>query len=236
VKTAIHAGWNERRKRMFKVGDKVTHELFGNGKVIGIDQESRCPVLVEFIKWHNCLHDGYGNGKDGHCRWFKDNGYGIHGNIKLLKSATLSTGDRVNIIDGSGSMRLFNGHVRNTGNIVTGCTSKLLEYEIIGVGLNLPSNNSVQVHHNDVMARSIETNDVVFTSSRFVKPIPEPPKPVDFLTAITAYSKGKTVESDYCGHINSYSKSNGGIGIRDDKGIALGAYEILDAKWYIKEE
>ena len=57
----------------FKIGDRVSHKTYGDGKIINITDEWPFPFLVEFKLEHDDLHDGIGIGvivgKKNHCYW-----------------------------------------------------------------------------------------------------------------------------------------------------------------------
>lgn len=62
----------------WKIGDRVIHDRYGRGKILGFIKEWRKEVfeedddvvmLVEFDKKNRVFHDGDGRGKNHHCYW-----------------------------------------------------------------------------------------------------------------------------------------------------------------------
>lgn len=51
----------------YKVGDKVNHKKYGEGKILEISNNT--DLLVEFKEKNSCFHNGSGRGKDFHCYW-----------------------------------------------------------------------------------------------------------------------------------------------------------------------
>jgi hypothetical protein len=61
-------------------------------------------------------------------------------------------------------------------------------------------------------------------------------EPVDFLTAVEAYSEGKTIrceDSKWGSH--TYKIDEFSDEIKDTKGIAVSTHEVLKGVWYVEE-
>lgn len=97
----------------FKVGDKINHEKYGNGIIIGISKQNN--YLCEFENENSDLHSGgYApamlkcgeTGKDNHCYYCRKN------NIKLLKKyftkSDLKDGYKVVFRNGTEAIVLYN--------------------------------------------------------------------------------------------------------------------------------
>lgn len=70
----------------FKVGDRVNHGSFGEGKIIAIESSLSLQYLVEFDKEDSILHNGNGVGtvigKSKHCWWCYEHGLQLISNSK----------------------------------------------------------------------------------------------------------------------------------------------------------
>jgi hypothetical protein len=67
----------------FNVGDRVHHETYGNGTVLGVNSGNP-PIAVEFdnaMGGHDCCLLGTGHGKDNHCWWCRPS------ELKLVETA-----------------------------------------------------------------------------------------------------------------------------------------------------
>jgi hypothetical protein len=144
----------------------------------------------------------------------------------------MTKGTKVRLIDGNYSMRIEGGRIRNTGDIVTGCT-----YEVIETGLKLPTGYhgmSNRDHWNDTILKNIKTGELVFVEARFIR---ESPQPVPFMGAVKAYSEGKTIRCESeCG-VWRYKKETGtghmwDIGKPDS---VITSTEILEGRWYVED-
>jgi hypothetical protein len=61
-------------------------------------------------------------------------------------------------------------------------------------------------------------------------------EPVDFLTAVKAYSEGKTIRSEYAGHRWFYIPREDGNGwITNSNDNPVGKEEILEGRWFVEE-
>jgi hypothetical protein len=60
-------------------------------------------------------------------------------------------------------------------------------------------------------------------------------QPVDFLTAVKAYSEGKTIRCERVNEITYTYKRKDGDYFKDTSGSAPCITEILEGKWYVEE-
>jgi hypothetical protein len=152
----------------------------------------------------------------------------------------MKKGTKVKLIDGSYSTRIENGEIRGTGNIVTGCI-----YEVMATGMKLPTDyypcNASSTHWNDTILRNIATDKLVFVESRFIR---ELSKEVPFLTAVKAYSEGKTIRVVDTNKTESIFKTNNrksnvenvGYWLKCSIGGAMSTDMVLNGTWYIQED
>jgi hypothetical protein len=147
----------------------------------------------------------------------------------------MNKGTKVRLIDGSYSMKVENGEIKDTGNIVSGCT-----YEVVDTGLKLPTryySTSPHDHWNDTILKNTKTGELVFVEARFIREITQPVA-VPFLEAVKAYSEGKTIRCEMSGmEIQRYTPNRYGSYkcLKSQLGATISANEILNGKWYIGE-
>jgi len=65
--------------------------------------------------------------------------------------------------------------------------------------------------------------------------VPPEPTPVGFMEAVKAYSEGKTIWCNSTYGIRIYTKGTS-YSLHDDKGGIVTSIEILEGKWFIKED
>lgn len=102
----------------FKVGDMVTSEKYGIGKIIGIGYGEQS-YLVEHDEKNDYLHNGYnfsvkegkGNGRYGHCYWYDKKDLKPV-KPKQFKKADLKDNDKITLKNGD-SFYYQNGDFTN---------------------------------------------------------------------------------------------------------------------------
>ncbi len=76
----------------------------------------------------------------------------------------MEKGDIVSCFDGSGSLKLKNGEIVDTGNI---CSGKV--YEIIGTDLKLPADILFEERFNDTIVKELTDKEVIFTQMQYLR-------------------------------------------------------------------
>jgi hypothetical protein len=126
------------------------------------------------------------------------------------KPATLSTGDMVNALE-----KNHNQKVKRTSN---------------GYVYGLHESGTVEClepgQHHWYSADIRDTWTLV----------PEPPKPVDFMTAVKAYAEGKTIVCEWKEQKFTYTPRKYDARLIDNNKNTIGYTEILEGYWFIREE
>jgi hypothetical protein len=157
-------------------------------------------------------------------------------------------GDKVRPFDGSWTITTKDGGLKQTHGF---CVNKR-DFIVTATGICIPPIDykgefevveypKGEIWVNDLAIKAIDNGEVIFINSKLVKLIPEPPKPVDFLTAVKAYAEGKTIVCKVGDYTFTYTRKDYEIDdyyemVSYETDAGIGYKEILNGKWYIKEE
>jgi len=138
--------------------------------------------------------------------------------------ATLSTGDMINALMANPEQKY---------ELVGG--TKWLNY--IGT-IAVNQNGYFQLLNKDPNDRySIDLNRIAgaLLNGQWTL-VSEPPKPVDFLTAVKAYAEGKTIVCEWKEQKFTYTPRKYDARLIDNNKNTIGYTEILEGYWFIREE
>lgn len=204
-----------------KIGDRVRHQEYGEGTVIGITGGDNYGVEYDRnVGGHACGGQGIPRGKQGHCWWCREN------KLTLIKS------------DEEGRKQLYASElmelVRKSPKEYEG-----KRYRVVASAVKCPQGKEYEIvsfNRSGQMIIPELDNWAYINHFTQLEPIEPTPEPVPFMEAVKNLQlNGKPIFSETPdGMIREYPLHNSGC-LRNKYGNSVSLYELTDGKWYLSD-